>query len=186
MPGSTFLDLGLEEGPGPHLDVHNVRVPEPVEEVLELDEGLALVLDLAEVGGRDAPEGGLEGEGLVDGPLGAARALLPDGAWAGGGEGVWVPRELEPGGGRGGGARGLAPQEHVACRRRQLQGVLRTRGDDTQGFRPGRAEAAYFHGPSPWRHPLTSASALPDHSLPFPSRRKPLDGGFYRLRLNFK
>lgn len=78
----------------------------------------------------DLLESRFGGYGLVHSTLSAATALLPDGAGAGGGEGIRVPGQLEPvswgvGGGCGGGGGGATlTQQYITRWCRQLQGVL--------------------------------------------------------------
>ncbi|KAJ8883437.1 hypothetical protein PR048_015280 [Dryococelus australis] len=121
VPGGNLLHLGLEEGACAHLDVHDVGVSEAMQQVLQLDELLSAVLDLAEVARHDVPGERVGAHHLVHFPLGVLRptaTLLPDGAWAGGREAIRVSRQLEP--------RVLSIlQQDVARRSCQVQCVLK-------------------------------------------------------------
>lgn len=49
LTGLVILHLVLQEGPLAHLDVHDVRVAEGMQEVFQLDEGLPSVLHFAKI-----------------------------------------------------------------------------------------------------------------------------------------
>lgn len=91
-----------------------------MQQVLQLDELLAVVLDLSEEVRHGVVERRVVTERLVHDAfsvLRATAALLPDSAGAGRGEAVRVARQLEP--------RVLAVlEEDVAGGRRQIQGIL--------------------------------------------------------------
>jgi len=86
----------LEESARAHFDVHDVGVPEAVQQVLQLDERLSVVLDFPVILGHDVLKTWLVGEGFVHVSLGAAAALLPYRAQAGGCETVRMSGQLEP------------------------------------------------------------------------------------------
>jgi len=88
--------LRLQERARAHFDVHDVRVSEAVQQVLQLDEGLSVVLDFPVILGHDVLKTGLIGKRLVHVPLGAAAALLPYCTQAGGRETVRMSGQLEP------------------------------------------------------------------------------------------
>lgn len=79
-----------------------MRVTEAVEEILELDEALAAVLQLAVVARNGVAHMGAGGERLVGVALGvmarvvAGGAALPHGAGSGRRQRAGVPRQLEP------------------------------------------------------------------------------------------
>lgn len=52
-PSGGLGHLGLEEGPRAHFDVHHVRIVETKEQILQLDERIALVLDLSVISVRN-------------------------------------------------------------------------------------------------------------------------------------
>lgn len=81
--GECILHFGFEESARAHLDVHDVRVAERMQQILQFDVLLAVVFDFAQEPGHDVPQMWLRGQRFVDGAFGAAAALLPDGAGSG-------------------------------------------------------------------------------------------------------
>lgn len=67
-----------------------------MQQILQLDVLLAVVLDLAQEPGHDVPQMRLLRERLVHVTLGAAAALLPDGAGSGTRKAVRVAGQLAP------------------------------------------------------------------------------------------
>jgi len=86
----------FQESARAHFDVHDVGVPEAVQQVLQLDERLSVVLDFPVILGHDVLKTGLVGKGFVHVSLGAATALLPYCAQAGRCETVRMSGQLEP------------------------------------------------------------------------------------------
>lgn len=92
-----------------------------MQQVLQLDESLALIFHFPIVPRDDVSEFFVFGKLLVDGPLAVLRApgpLLPDGSGAGGRQTVRMAAQLEPAG-------APALQEDVARGGAQIQRVLK-------------------------------------------------------------
>lgn len=53
LAGLRVADLVFQEGPGAHLNVHDVWVAERVQQVLQLDKRLSAVLHLSQVSWSD-------------------------------------------------------------------------------------------------------------------------------------